>query len=96
MKTNMTKADLVTEIANRTGISKMETQQTIEAFMEEVKRVIASGCTIQLRGFGTFLTKKRAAKVARNISKGTTIVIPEHQVPAFKPSKNFADNLKDK
>lgn len=94
-RTNMTKADLVAEIANRTGLGKVEAQNAVETFMEVVKESIVAGSTIELRGFGTFLPKKRAAKVARNISKGTTIVIPEHEVPAFKPSKSFANSLKE-
>lgn len=96
MRTNMTKADLVAEIADRTGISKIEAQQAVETFMQVVKESIVSGASVELRGFGTFFPKKRAAKTARNISKGTTIVIPEHEVPAFKPSKIFANSLKDK
>lgn len=90
----MTKADVVTEISEKTGIEKLAVQHTVEAFMESVKDALANGENVYLRGFGSFITKKRAKKTGRNISKNTSIVIPEHYIPAFKPSKSFANRVK--
>lgn len=85
----MTKADIVSQIAKTTGVDKTQVASVVEAFMESVKGTMASGENVYLRGFGTFQIKKRAEKTARNISKNTTIVIPAHSVPAFKPAKEF-------
>jgi DNA-binding protein HU-beta len=85
----MTKADIVNEIAKSTGIDKVEVLKTVEAFMESVKTSLANEENVYLRGFGSFIVKKRATKTARNISKNTTIIIPEHNIPAFKPAKTF-------
>ena len=82
----MTKADIVSEIAKSTGIEKVQVQTVVEAFMESVKGSLIQGNDVFLRGFGSFIVKKRAQKVARNILKGTTITIPEHNIPAFKPN----------
>ena len=90
----MTKADIVNEIAKNTGIEKVTVQKTVEAFMESVKDSMVAGNNVYLRGFGSFIVKKRAKKVARNISKNTTITIPEHNIPAFKPAKSFAAKVK--
>ena len=90
----MTKADIVSEIAKTTGVEKVQVQTIVEAFMDSVKSSMAEGNDVFLRGFGSFIVKKRAQKVARNISKGTTITIPEHNVPAFKPSKSFSAKIK--
>ncbi|MFI3292217.1 MAG: HU family DNA-binding protein [Rikenellaceae bacterium] len=90
----MTKADIVSEIAKTTGVEKVQVQTIVEAFMESVKDSMAEGNNVYLRGFGSFIVKKRAEKVARNISKSTTITIPEHNIPAFKPAKSFADMIK--
>lgn len=92
----MTKADIVSEIAKSTGIEKAQTQAVVEAFMESIKDSMTSGNNVYLRGFGSFIVKKRAKKVARNISKNTTIEIPEHNIPAFKPSKTFAEQVRAK
>ena len=92
----MTKADIVSEIAESTGIEKVEVQRTLEAFMHSVKSSLSSGDNVYLRGFGSFIVKKRAQKTGRNISKNTTIIIPEHFVPAFKPAKTFVEEVKDK
>ena len=86
----MTKADIVNEIAKSTGVEKIQVQAIVEAFMESVKGAMIKGENVYLRGFGSFIIKKRATKVARNISKNTTITIPEHNIPAFKPAKSFA------
>lgn len=91
----MTKADIVNEISQKTGIEKATVLATVEAFMETVKDSLASGNEVFLRGFGSFILKKRATKTARNISKKTTIIIPEHHIPAFKPAKVFLQSIKD-
>ena len=90
----MTKADIVNEIAKKTGVEKTQIQTIVEAFMEEVKDSLVKEENVYLRGFGSFIIKKRAEKVARNISKNTTITIPAHNIPAFKPAKSFASKIK--
>jgi DNA-binding protein HU-beta len=90
----MTKADIVTEIAKKTGVEKVQIQAIVESFMEEIKESMGRGENVYLRGFGSFIIKTRAEKVARNISKNTTITIPEHKIPAFKPAKTFAAKVK--
>jgi DNA-binding protein HU-beta len=90
----MTKADIVNEISKNTGIEKITVQRTVEAFMETVKTSLVKEKNVYLRGFGSFIVKKRAKKTARNISKNTTIIIPEHFIPAFKPSKSFISKVK--
>lgn len=92
----MTKADIVNEISRSTGVEKATVLQTIEKFMEVMKDTMADGNNVYLRGFGSFIIKTRKAKTARNISKNTTILIPEHKIPAFKPSKVFLEQVKDK
>ena len=90
----MTKADIVSEIANSTGVEKVQVQAIVEAFMDSIKTSLTNKNNVYLRGFGSFIVKKRAKKVARNISKNTTITIPEHNIPAFKPAKSFAAKVK--
>ena len=90
----MTKAELVAEIANQTGVEKVAVQATIEAFMSSVKSSLVNGENVYLRGFGSFIVKERAEKTGRNISKNTTIIIPAHNIPAFKPSKEFIGEVK--
>ena len=90
----MTKADIVNEIAKSTGLDKAAVLATIERFMEVVKDSLANGEDVYLRGFGSFIVKTRCEKTARNISKNTTIIIPEHKIPAFKPSRVFMDEVK--
>ena len=85
----MTKADLVAVIAGKTGIDKATALVAVEAFMETVKDTMISGENVYLRGFGSFILKKRAQKTARNISKNVSITVPEHNIPAFKPAKTF-------
>jgi DNA-binding protein HU-beta len=92
----MTKQDLVSEVSKSTGIGKVAVEKTIEALMETVRVNMAKNENIYLRGFGTFVVKKRAKKVARNISKNTQVIVPEHFIPAFKPSKEFVDKIKSK
>ena len=90
----MTKADIVSEIAKQTGVEKNQIQPIVEAFMDQVKESLKKEENVYLRGFGSFIIKKRAEKVARNISKNTTITIPAHNIPAFKPAKSFASEIK--
>lgn len=91
----MTKADIVARIAKQTGVEKAVAMTVVEAFMETVKDSMVAGDEVFLRGFGSFIIKKRAKKVARNISKNTTIVIPAHSVPVFKPAKAFLKAVKE-
>ncbi|MCA1759008.1 MAG: integration host factor subunit beta [Bacteroidales bacterium] len=90
----MTKAEIVREISNQTGVEKAEVLKTVEAFMETIKDSMEDGKNVYLRGFGSFVVKKRAEKTARNISKNTTIIIPAHNIPSFKPNKTFIDKVK--
>ncbi|MFZ0282772.1 MAG: HU family DNA-binding protein [Bacteroidales bacterium] len=90
----MTKADIVNEIAKNTGIEKVTVQKTVEALMDTVKHSMVTGNNVYLRGFGSFIVKKRAKKTARNISRNTTIIIPAHNIPAFKPAKSFITKVK--
>ena len=91
----MTKADIVNEISKNTGIEKVMVQKTVEAFMESIKDSLGDGNNVYLRGFGSFIVKQRAEKTARNISKNTTIKIPAHKIPAFKPAKTFVNEVKN-
>ena len=91
----MTKADIVNEISKNTGIEKVTVQKTVEAFMDTIKTSLSKNKNVYLRGFGSFIVKKRAEKTARNISKNTTIIIPAHNIPSFKPSKTFATKVKN-
>ncbi|MHC1708767.1 MAG: HU family DNA-binding protein [Bacteroidales bacterium] len=92
----MTKAEIVAEIANKTGIEKVAVQATVEAFMDAVKGAMTTGENVYLRGFGSFTIKKRAKKTGRNISRNTTLIIPAHNIPAFKPAKSFMSEVKNK
>ena len=90
----MTKSEVISEISEKTGIEKADVSATVEAFFSVVKNSLAGGENIYVRGFGSFINKKRAKKVARNISKNTAIIIDEHFVPSFKPSKVFVEKIK--
>jgi DNA-binding protein HU-beta len=90
----MTKADIVAKISDKKGLEKTEVQAIVESFMDEVKASLETGDNVYLRGFGSFIVKTRAEKTGRNISKNTTIKIPAHNIPAFKPSKVFVDGVK--
>lgn len=90
----MTKSDVISRIAEQTGIDKADVQITVEAFFSVIKASLAEGDNIYVRGFGSFVNKKRAKKVARNIAKNTAIVIDEHFVPSFRPSKVFLEKVK--
>ena len=91
----MTKAEVISEISEQTGIPKEDVSVTVEAFFAIVKDSMAEGNNIYVRGFGSFVNKKRKKKIARNISKNTAIVIDEHFVPSFKPSKMFVEKIKE-
>ncbi len=90
----MTKADIISEIADKTGIDKADVQTTVEAFFTVVKSNMAEGENIYVRGFGSFINKRRAKKIGRNISKNEPIVINEHYIPSFKPSRTFVEKIK--
>lgn len=90
----MTKAELVNQIASQTGYDKVTILNVVESFMSNVKDSVSEGEPVYLRGFGSFITKTRKEKIARNISAKTTIVVPEHKIPAFKPSKEFIKTIK--
>jgi DNA-binding protein HU-beta len=89
----MTKAELISLIAKSTGAEKTEVLNTVTSYMEIIKKSLEEGENVYLRGFGSFIVKKRAEKKARNISKNATIIIPEHNIPAFKPAKVFMDTV---
>jgi len=90
----MTKADIVNEIAKSTGLDKADVLKTVEAFMDAVKDSLGKNENVYLRGFGSFVVKQRAEKTARNISKNTSIIIPAHNIPSFKPAKTFVSEVK--
>ena len=90
----MTKAYIVNEISLSTGLDRAAVLATVEKFMEVMKDSMAEGHNVYLRGFGSFIIKTRREKTARNISKNTTLIIPEHRIPAFKPSRQFLDRVK--
>ena len=92
----MTKADIVNEVAKATGIEKVTVQTVLEATMGSVKSSLIKGNPVYLRGFGSFIIKHRAQKAARNITQKTTMTIPAHDIPAFKPSKSFLNAVKDR
>ena len=91
----MRKADIVSAIADKTGLAKVDVLVTLESFFTEVREVMGEGENIYIRGFGSFIVKKRAKKIARNISKNTAIIIPEHFIPSFKPAKTFVAQVKE-
>lgn len=92
----MRKADLINRISEKTGIPKVDVLVTLENFFTQVKQSLGDGENIYIRGFGSFITKKRAAKIGRNIKKNVAVEIPEHYIPAFKPSKEFVQQIKEK
>lgn len=92
----MTKAEIVSSISEKSGIEKGDVLATVEAFMDEVKDSLEKGENVYLRGFGSFIIKTRAEKTGRNISKNTTIKIPAHNIPSFKPAKVFVEGVKSK
>ena len=91
----MTKADIVNQIADETGVEKIAVLATVEAFMNSVKTSLTDGNNVYLRGFGSFVVKERAKKTGRNISKNESILIPAHNIPAFKPAKTFVEEVKE-
>lgn len=90
----MTKADIVADIATETGLEKTEVLRAVEAFMVSIKTSLAQGNNVYLRGFGSFVIKERAQKTGRNISQKTTVIIPAHNIPSFKPAKTFVEKIK--
>ena len=90
----MTKIEIVREIASKTGLGTKEVMAIVESMIETIKTSMTNGEEVFMRGFGSFIIKRRAEKTARNISKNTTVIIPAHDIPAFKPAKEFMDKLK--
>ena len=90
----MTKAEIVSEIASKTGIDKREVLMVVESLMDTIKTTMTNGEEVFLRGFGSFIIKRRAERTARNISKNTTMIVPAHNIPAFKPAKEFLEKVK--
>ncbi|HHG84840.1 MAG TPA: integration host factor subunit beta [Bacteroidetes bacterium] len=91
----MTKAEVIQEIANKTGVDKADVSTTIEAFFKVIKNALSENENVYFRNFGSFVVKKRAQKVARIISQNKSIIIPEHYIPSFKPAKSFVAKVKD-
>ena len=92
----MTKAEIVNQVAKATGIEKVTVQSVVEATMDSIKASLVSGEPVYLRGFGSFIIKHRAQKAVRNITQKTTLTIPAHDIPAFKPAKSFVEEVKSK
>ena len=92
----MRKADVVANISDKTGVAKVDVMVTLETFFKEIKESLADGENVYIRGFGSFVVKKRAKKVGRNIQENKPIEIPEHFIPSFKPAKIFVEQVKDK
>lgn len=92
----MTKADLVSDISDKTGVERVAVQAAVEAFMDSIKLSLEKNENVYLRGFGSFVVKERAEKTGRNISKNTTLIIPAHNIPSFKPAKTFVEGVKKK
>src|SRR6476661_8089623 len=90
----MRKSDLINNISDKTGIPKVDVLVTVESLIKEIKENISKGENIYIRGFGSFIIKKRAAKIGRNIKKNVAVSIPEHFIPAFKPAKEFVQEIK--
>lgn len=90
----MTKADIVAGIADETGLERAEALKAVESFMSTIKTSLSKGQNVYLRGFGSFVVKERAEKTGRNISEKTTIIIPAHNIPSFKPAKTFVEQVK--
>jgi DNA-binding protein HU-beta len=92
----MTKADLIAKISDETGLERNEISRTVESMMESIKSSLTNGQNVYLRGFGSFVVRERKQKTGRNISKNTTIIIPAHNIPSFKPAKVFVEQVKNK
>jgi DNA-binding protein HU-beta len=90
----MRKADLVSKVSESTGVPKVDVLVTVEAMFKEIRESLTAGENVYVRGFGSFVVKRRAQKVGRNILAETSVVIPEHYIPAFRPSKTFTDKVK--
>jgi DNA-binding protein HU-beta len=92
----MTKADLIAKISEETGLERNEVSRAVESMMEFIKSSLTNGQNVYLRGFGSFVVRERKQKTGRNISKNTTIIIPAHNIPSFKPAKLFVEQVKNK
>ena len=92
----MTKADVIREISSKTGLERKDVSNVLEDMMVTIKDSLANGEEVFMRGFGSFIIKERAQKTARNISKNVTVIVPAHNIPAFKPAKEFMELVKNK
>lgn len=92
----MRKADLINRISEKTGVPKVDVLVSVENMIKVIKGSLSDGENVYLRGFGSFIVKKRAAKIGRNIKKNTAVAIPEHYIPAFRPAQEFLDEIKNK
>lgn len=92
----MTKADIIREISSKTGLKRKDVSNVVEAMMVAIKDSLTNGEEVYMRGFGSFIIKERAQKTARNISKNVTVIVPAHNIPAFKPAKEFMEMIKNK
>lgn len=92
----MTKADIIREISSKTGLERKDVSNVVETMMVAIKDSLANGEEVYMRGFGSFIIKERAQKTARNISKNVTVIVPAHNIPAFKPAKEFMEMIKNK
>jgi DNA-binding protein HU-beta len=92
----MTKADLIAKISEETGLERNEVSRAVESMMDFIKTSLTNGQNVYLRGFGSFVVRERKQKTGRNISKNTTIIIPAHNIPSFKPAKVFVEQVKNK
>ena len=90
----MRKADLVNAISEKTGVAKVDVLVALEELFKEIKTTMQTGENVYIRGFGSFVIKRRAKKVGRHIKKGKSIEIPEHFIPSFKPAKVFMEQVK--
>ncbi len=91
----MRKADIINKVSLETGIDKSDVQETVEATIITIKKALVEGEGVFIRGFGSFVNKKRAKKIARNISTNTAIILEAHYIPSFKPSKKFIKSVKE-
>ena len=91
----MRKLEIINKVSSQTGIDKSDVQETVEAVLITIKEALKNGDSVYIRGFGTFSNKKRAKKIARNISTNTAIILDAHFVPSFKPSKIFIKSVKE-
>jgi len=89
------KLELINKVSKVTGIDRQDVDETVEATIHTIKQALINGDSVFIRGFGSFVNKKRAKKIARNISTNTALILEAHYVPSFKPSKKFVESVKE-